>query len=116
MLERFEEDLADPTSNEYQQPTYAKNRYRSRDPELLVVDLVCTHLGCQVAYIPPGRADFNLGGNPARAGFNCPCHSAAFDLAGRVLNGMPAPVNLRVPKYKLLGSNEVQLGYDKDDL
>ena len=32
-------------------------------------------------------------------GFFCPCHGSKFDLAGRVFEGSPASVNLRIPPY-----------------
>ena len=32
-------------------------------------------------------------------GFFCPCHGSRFDLAGRVFDGSPASINLRVPPY-----------------
>lgn len=50
-LERFESDIVDPTSRESLQPDFAKNRFRSMDPELLVVQPICTHLPCTVDYI-----------------------------------------------------------------
>jgi len=50
MLEQLERNtplLVDPSSEvESQQPSYAKNLYRSIRPEVLVVVGICTHLGC----------------------------------------------------------------------
>ncbi len=56
ILRRSEESLADlsgmtdilrdPESEVEQQPEYAKNEYRSVNPEYLVVIGLCTHLGC----------------------------------------------------------------------
>lgn len=52
---------------------------------------VCTHLGC----IPiEGKGDYG--------GYYCPCHGSHYDVAGRVRKG-PAPKNLEVPPYKLVG-------------
>ena len=34
-------------------------------------------------------------------GFLCPCHGSRFDLAGRVFDGSPASINLRIPPYSL---------------
>ena len=49
MLERLPElaeFLRDPASEEDQQPEFAVNDHRSRNPEYLVVVGQCTHLGC----------------------------------------------------------------------
>ena len=45
-LDAHEPRLADPASEEPQQPDYAANRHRSIHPEYLVVIGICTHLGC----------------------------------------------------------------------
>ena len=45
-LAEVEEQLADPASSASLQPNYAANPYRSIRPEYLVVEGVCTHLGC----------------------------------------------------------------------
>ena len=95
--------LADPDSNESLQPEYTKNETRSRDPSLLVVEGVCTHLGCAPNYRPDvGAAD--LGGNDWYGGFFCPCHGSKYDLAGRVYSGVPAPLNLPIPDYSMDGT------------
>jgi ubiquinol-cytochrome c reductase iron-sulfur subunit len=44
-------------------------------------------------------------------GFFCPCHGSRFDLAGRVFEGSPASVNLRIPPYKI-DSNTLTVGVD----
>jgi ubiquinol-cytochrome c reductase iron-sulfur subunit len=45
-----------------QQPEYAKNPYRSINPNIAVIVGVCTHLGCSPTYRPElGAAD--LGGD-----------------------------------------------------
>lgn len=95
--------LADPDSDESLQPEYAKNPSRSSEPGLLVVEGVCTHLGCAPNYRPDvGAAD--LGGNDWYGGFFCPCHGSKYDIAGRVYSGVPAPTNLPVPEYNLDGT------------
>ena len=104
--------LVDPHSdNKAQQPEYAKNEFRSRKPEILVVEGVCTHLGCSPTYrkeIAP--ADL---GPEWPGGFFCPCHQSKFDLAGRVFRGVPAPFNLRVPPYEFLaGGTKIVIGED----
>ncbi|MES1965159.1 ubiquinol-cytochrome c reductase iron-sulfur subunit [Psychrobacter sp. AH5] len=102
-LEPVEPLLADPDSSASLQPEYAKNQVRSREPSLLVVEGVCTHLGCAPNYRPDvGAAD--LGGNDWYGGFFCPCHGSKYDLAGRVYSGVPAPTNLPIPEYSLDGT------------
>lgn len=95
--------LTDPESQvASQQPEYAQNPLRSRSEELLVLEGVCTHLGCSPQFRPevePQPFDENWMG-----GFFCPCHGSRFDLAGRVFRGVPAPSNLVVPPYYMEGT------------
>jgi ubiquinol-cytochrome c reductase iron-sulfur subunit len=106
--------VADPKSDRTQYPTppYAKNQYRSRKPEFLVVVGICSHLGCS-----PG-AKFTPGPQPSlpddwHGGFLCPCHGSTFDLAGRVFKNKPAPDNLEVPPYMYLSDSRILIGEDK---
>jgi ubiquinol-cytochrome c reductase iron-sulfur subunit len=102
--------LADPASEDSEQPEYADNAYRSRKPEILVVEGVCTHLGC--APIPRFEvAPADLGEDWV-GGFYCPCHGSKFDLAGRVFSGVPAPTNLTVPPYTFLTEGLLLIGSD----
>ncbi|HEY4714044.1 MAG TPA: ubiquinol-cytochrome c reductase iron-sulfur subunit [Aquirhabdus sp.] len=100
--------LRDTHSNESNQPEYAKNAHRSRDPHVLVMVGVCTHLGCAPGFRPETNAalDANWTG-----GFLCPCHGSKYDLAGRVFDGSPAPLNMEIPKHKLIG-NILTIGED----
>ncbi len=103
--------LADPASNENQQPEYAKNAHRSINPEVAVIIGVCTHLGCSPTYRPEvGAAD--LGGDEWKGGFYCPCHGSKFDLAGRVYAGVPAPTNLIIPPYHFVSDTLIKIGID----
>lgn len=96
-------DLADPESASSVQPEYCQNENRAIEPELFVCEGVCTHLGCAPNFRPDvGAAD--LGGASWYGGFFCPCHGSKYDLAGRVYKGMPAPLNLPIPDYKLAGT------------
>ncbi len=105
-------DLRDPNSTEAQQPAYAQNKYRSLKPEYLVVMGVCTHLGCSPTYVPAGTSH-NLGPD-WKGGFFCPCHGSRFDLAGRVVTGVPAPLNLEVPPHQYLSDTRLLVGEDKE--
>ena len=104
--------LRDPQSKDSDQPAYAKNPARALKPEYLILVGVCTHLGCA----PMSRfqaADPELGADWP-GGFYCPCHGSRFDLAGRVFKDVPAPLNLRVPPYRYMNENVVQIGVDAE--
>jgi ubiquinol-cytochrome c reductase iron-sulfur subunit len=112
MLEQLALDealLRDPNSLVDQQPEYAKNRYRSINPEYLVLIGICTHLGCSPKYTP----EVNELGPHWPGGFFCPCHGSTFDLAGRVFKGVPAPINLQVPPYKFISEHVIVIGEEK---
>ena len=100
--------LADPGSEVSLQPEFAANEHRSLRPEILVVEGVCTHLGC--APIPRFEvAPADLGADWV-GGFYCPCHGSKFDLSGRVFSGVPAPTNLTVPPYSFLSDGTLLIG------
>jgi ubiquinol-cytochrome c reductase iron-sulfur subunit len=102
--------LADPESEQPQQPEYCKNPHRSRKPEYLVAVGICTHLGCSPTYRPE-VAPADLGPDWV-GGFFCPCHGSRFDLAGRVYSGVPAPTNLVIPPYYFLTDTQILVGED----
>ena len=112
-LEADNADLADPGSdNLAMQPEYARNPWRSRRPEIGVYLGLCTHLGCSPKYhgeIKPEPFDPEWQG-----GFFCPCHGSRFDLAGRVVSGVPAPDNLEVPPYQFVSDTVVVIGEDEE--
>jgi ubiquinol-cytochrome c reductase iron-sulfur subunit len=43
-------------------------------------------------------------------GYLCPCHGSRYDLAGRVFNGVPAPLNLPVPPYSFSSDSILAIG------
>jgi ubiquinol-cytochrome c reductase iron-sulfur subunit len=104
--------LSDPQSKASQQPSYATNEYRSQRPEVMVMEGVCTHLGCS-PQLKTAEAKGEMGGD-WRGGFYCPCHGSKFDYAGRVFRGAPAPTNLPVPPYTFLSDNTLLIGEDKE--
>lgn len=111
-LNTIEPMLRDPTSEAPQQPAYAKNKSRAIKDEFAILLGVCTHLGCAPLFRPDvGAAD--LGGDKWLGGFFCPCHGSKYDLAGRVYSGVPAPVNLEVPKHMYESDNIVIIGEDQ---
>jgi ubiquinol-cytochrome c reductase iron-sulfur subunit len=111
-LPTLNDQLRDPDSNQSVQPPYAKNINRSMKPEILVMKGVCTHLGCSPTY-RPDVAPPDLG--PTwKGGFFCPCHGSKFDLAGRVFQGVPAPLNMEVPPYQFITDTLVVVGAERN--
>jgi len=81
-LAGHDDRLKDPTSENSDQPPYAKNVQRARNPEYLVLIGVCTHLGC----MPKARFE------------------AAFPELGR---GLAGRLFLSLPRFALLTSPDV---------
>ncbi len=109
-LATLRDRLADPDSKIDHQPMYAANATRSIKPEIAVIIGVCTHLGCAPMMIPemvPQEFDAEWKG-----GFFCPCHGSRFDLSGRVFKNVPAPTNLRIPPYRFIDDNTIEIGVD----
>ena len=104
------ERLADPASQEPEQPDYAQNEYRSRTPELMVLVGLCPHLFCSpTPHIQLRPEPFD---SEWRGGFFCPCHGSRFDLAGRVYAGSPASRNMQVPPYTFESEDVLIIGVD----
>jgi len=104
-------NLTDPASEASLQPEYAANEHRSLNPEVMVMEGVCTHLGCSPQQ-RTAEAKSEMGGDGAGC-FYCPCHGSKFDYAGRVYRGAPAPTNLPVPPYTFLSDSTLLIGDDK---
>lgn len=110
-LTGHDDRLKDPESKDSDQPDYCKNTQRSRKADILVLIGICTHLGC----LPKqhfASGDPELGANWP-GGYLCPCHGSRFDLAGRVFDGSPASVNLRIPRYSFPNPNRLVVGVDE---
>ena len=109
-LGKDESSLKDAVSKDSVQPSYAMNQHRSLRPAFLVLEGVCTHLGCApMSRFEVAPADL---GPSWPGGFFCPCHGSKFDLAGRVFQGVPAPTNLTVPPYRFINDNIILIGSD----
>jgi ubiquinol-cytochrome c reductase iron-sulfur subunit len=109
-IKKSDNRASDPNSEVPQQPAYAKNEYRSIKPDIVVLEGVCTHLGCSPQFKSvESKGDM---GQDWNGGFFCPCHGSKFDFAGRVFQGSPAPTNLRVPPYKFVGDAKIVIGDD----
>lgn len=104
-------NLRDPASTvAEQQPAYAQNPHRSRNPKYLVLVGICTHLGCSPTYRPEVAPE-DLGAE-WKGGWYCPCHGSRFDLAGRVYKNVPAATNLVVPPYFYKDDTTILIGED----
>ncbi|MDT8427700.1 MAG: ubiquinol-cytochrome c reductase iron-sulfur subunit [Pseudomonadales bacterium] len=109
-LPELNDRVQDPDSSQPEQPEYATNLHRSREPEILVLVGLCPHLFCSPTphlALRPEPFDENWKG-----GFFCPCHGSRFDLAGRVFNNSPASRNMEVPPYYYETDNILVIGED----
>lgn len=111
-LSKHENQLRDPQSNADQQPDFAKNRHRSLKEEYLILVGICTHLGCSPQHLRDGAFEQYTRG--VADGFFCPCHGSRFDMAGRVFQNVPAPLNLVVPPYKFVDDTTVIIGSEAE--
>ena len=111
-LTKLDSRLKDPNSRQPQQISSCANGHRSLRPEYFVCVAICTHLGCIPTYRPE-IAPSDLGAN-WEGGFYCPCHGSRYDLAGRVFDGSPAPLNLPVPPHYYVKDTILQIGELKD--
>tara|TARA_R110001583_G_scaffold26571_10_gene95871 strand:+ start:914 stop:1504 length:591 start_codon:yes stop_codon:yes gene_type:complete len=111
-LGTLDSKLRDPASSEAQQPTYATNALRSLKEDLFVAVGICTHLGCSPTYLPDTFSEQVEG---VESGFFCPCHGSKFDLAGRVFQNVPAPLNLVIPPHYYVSETQILIGLDEGD-
>lgn len=109
-LPKLDGTLRDPLSEQDQQPIYCKNTTRSIKPEIFVAIGICTHLGC----VPTYRPDVASVSPEWLGGFYCPCHGSKYDLAGRVFQNVPAPLNLKIPNHMYLSDTEIKIGEDQE--
>ena len=59
--------------------------YRDKNGELHIVDITCTHLGCELKW------------NSAEKSWDCPCHGSRFTFEGDIIEG---PAVSRLNHYK----------------
>lgn len=111
-LPKIDGQLRDPASAEPQQPDYAANELRSIKPEIFVAVGLCTHLGCSPTYLPDSFGEQVEG---VESGFFCPCHGSKFDMAGRVFQNVPAPLNLVIPPHHYVSDTTILIGLDKGE-
>lgn len=65
--------------------------YRDEKGELFIVDITCTHLGCELRF------------NSGEKSWDCPCHGSRFSYKGEILNG---PALKPLKKYNE-GNNDI---------
>ena len=111
-IEKLNDVVKDPMSEDASQPPYIEGIYRAIKEEYLIVVGICTHLGCSPNYRPE-VAPADLGENWL-GGFFCACHGSKYDLAGRVYDNQPAPSNLEVPPYRYESGDTVTVGLDPE--
>ncbi len=111
-LGKVRDDLADPDSKQPQQPDYITGEARAIKPEFMVMLGVCTHLGCSPKKRPIESAASDVGAD-WQGGFFCPCHGSKFDFAGRVFEGVPAPLNIVVPPHRYASDTVLVIGEDQ---
>ena len=111
-LPTIDAQMADPKSQESEQPDYVDAAARSIKPEILIVLGVCTHLGCSPTFRPE-VAPADLGPEWV-GGYFCACHGSRYDLAGRVYKAQPAPLNLPVPPLSYETDSVILIGVDEE--
>ena len=111
-IEKLNDVVKDPQSEAPQQPSYIEGTFRALRPEIAVIVGLCTHLGCVPSYRPE-IAPADLGENWL-GGLFCPCHGSNYDLAGRVYDAQPAPLNLEVPPYRFDDDATLTIGLDPE--
>lgn len=109
-LPKLDNFLRDPFCEQDQQPAYCKNGHRSIKPEYFITIGICTHLGC----VPTYRPDVASVSPDWEGGFYCPCHGSKYDLAGRVYQNVPAPLNLKIPRHMYVDDDHILIGQDED--
>ena len=111
-IEKLNDAVKDPMSEAPQQPSYIQGPLRAIKPEFGVYVGLCTHLGCVPSYRPE-VAPADLGENWL-GGLFCPCHGSRYDMAGRVYEAHPAPLNLEVPPYRFDDDVTMTIGLDPE--
>lgn len=109
-MKEHEDQLRDPQSQEPQQLESSTNDFRSLRPEIFVAVGICTHLGCSPSFLQGGFGEKVEGTDD---GFYCPCHGSKFDMAGRVFQSVPAPLNLEIPPYTFLDETTILVGEEQ---
>lgn len=111
MIAEIENDiprhLADPNSETGNNPLPKNSlpKFRSLTKKFLVVNGMCTHVGCPTEPVISGQIP-----RLPTGGFYCACHGGMFDAAGRVLTSVPPPQNLFVPPHYFKDEHTLVIG------
>ena len=101
---RTQEEISEANSVDLAKlPDPMSDKDRVQKDEWLVLEGVCTHLGC----VPLGQKMTDTKGE--YNGWFCPCHGSHYDSSGRIRKG-PAPDNLAVPPYKFISDSTIKIG------
>lgn len=101
---RTQEEISEANSVDLAKlPDPMSDKDRVQKDEWLVLEGVCTHLGC----VPLGQKMTDTKGE--YNGWFCPCHGSHYDSSGRIRKG-PAPENLAVPPYKFISDSTIKIG------
>jgi len=101
---RTQEEISEANSVDVavlRDPVNDKDRVQKE--EWLVLEGICTHLGC----VPLGQKMTDTKGE--YNGWFCPCHGSHYDTSGRIRKG-PAPDNLAVPPYQFISDTIIKIG------
>ncbi len=109
-LAQLSAELADPDSQESQQPPGMRNPLRSAKRTYFVFVPLETRRNCRVHLVPAGEVGA-VEGLAWHGGFAEACYGAHFDVAGRIYaaTGNPQQRNLTVPPYRFVGDTQLEL-------
>ena len=97
--------LSDPDSKQSMQPDFAKNYYRSLNPEFFIAYAVLPETGREIQYrLSTFNTPFSLNAQWF-GGFSEAVSGALYDKAGRSYS--PGKGNLDIPQYKLTAQNKL---------
>ena len=92
-LQQHNPSLRDATSSQSRQPSFARNAWRSRQQEIMVIVALGTDISCQIEPV--------LAEDGTLASFKDRCRGWRYDAAGRVYQDQGALRNLAVPEYSI---------------
>ena len=100
-LRDHEDSLQDPDSSRSNQPSAAKNHYRSMDPRYLVVFADDGAVSdCEIESVQQAPSEVPV--SPWLGGFWNPCSKIYYDLAGRSYASQERSRNLSVPAHQVI--------------
>lgn len=107
--------LVDPNSLDSEQPSRARNEYRSSNTDYFIFYPNAVKSGCRIRYNAPSDFEYDEYYTPApihqSSHFSESCNRNLYDVSGRVLrtSNYTNELNLTVPKLKWLSDFRVQI-------